>query len=106
ALTGSEAPTSAQLEQLERVLEKNHGAKAIGNLMLPLRESADFSVAEQQAARDKLIRLLLDQHGTGRILFRNTRKALSGFPGRQLNVVALLQPQLAPALIPSGSPAA
>jgi ATP-dependent helicase HepA len=31
-----------------------------------------------------LTRELLDQAGTGRILFRNTRRALKGFPGRSL----------------------
>lgn len=96
ALTAADADgvTAAQLQQLEQVLAKNHGDKAIANLMRPLRESEDFSAGEQEAARDRLIRLLLDQHGTGRILFRNTRKALSGFPGRQLNVVTLpAQPQ-------------
>lgn len=30
------------------------------------------------------VRELLDQHGTGRILFRNTRRGLSGFPQRRL----------------------
>ncbi|MBO60584.1 MAG: hypothetical protein CMO63_01250, partial [Verrucomicrobiales bacterium] len=30
--------------------------------------------------RDKLIRELADRHGTGRVLFRNTRKTISGFP--------------------------
>lgn len=28
---------------------------------------------------------LLDRHGTGRVLFRNTREAVQGFPERQLN---------------------
>lgn len=34
------------------------------------------------ASRDRLLRNLLDRHGTGRILFRNTRSAVGGFPGR------------------------
>jgi ATP-dependent helicase HepA len=29
--------------------------------------------------------MLLDRHGTGRVLFRNTRSAVKGFPGRQLH---------------------
>ncbi len=33
-------------------------------------------------AREQIIRALLDRHGTGRILFRNTRAAVPGFPGR------------------------
>jgi len=34
-------------------------------------------------ARDALLRTLLDQHGTGRMVFRNTRAAMQGFPKRQ-----------------------
>lgn len=33
-------------------------------------------------AREALIRVLLDQHGTGRVMFRNTRAAIPGFPRR------------------------
>lgn len=33
---------------------------------------------------DDSVRELLDQHGTGRILFRNTRRQLSGFPQRKV----------------------
>lgn len=32
------------------------------------------------------VRELLDQHGTGRILFRNTRRVLTGFPKRHLHI--------------------
>ncbi|MEX2353215.1 MAG: RNA polymerase-associated protein RapA, partial [Gammaproteobacteria bacterium] len=35
-----------------------------------------------QANRDQLITKLLDRHGTGRVLFRNTRQAIKGFPER------------------------
>ncbi len=35
-------------------------------------------------ARSELIEHLLDRHGTGRVLFRNTRAAIKGFPDRQL----------------------
>lgn len=42
-------------------------------------------------ARDQVRRgELLDQHGTGRILFRNTRRALAGFPERKLHAWPLL----------------
>ncbi len=36
-------------------------------------------------ARDSLIQQLLDCHGTGRVLFRNTRAGVTGFPERRLN---------------------
>ena len=43
-------------------------------------------------AREILIARLLDQHGTGRILFRNTRATIKGFPGRKARVVPLPLP--------------
>ncbi len=44
-------------------------------------------------ARQALIQLLLDRHGTGRILFRNTRSTIKGFPGRELKATALPGPK-------------
>ncbi|EKE75731.1 RNA polymerase-associated protein RapA [Gallaecimonas xiamenensis] len=34
--------------------------------------------------RQQLVRALIDRHGTSRVLLRNTRAAVQGFPGRQL----------------------
>jgi ATP-dependent helicase HepA len=34
-------------------------------------------------ARARLLKTLLDQHGTGRVMFRNTRAAMTGFPSRK-----------------------
>ena len=48
---------------------------------------------QRDAARDQLIRLLLDRHGTGRVLFRNTRGAVQGFPPRELHLPALPLPR-------------
>ncbi len=39
--------------------------------------------AGQPGAREALLRTLLDQHGTGRVVFRNTRAAMTGFPKRK-----------------------
>ncbi len=41
----------------------------------------------------QLINQLLDQHGTGRVLFRNTRQSVSGFPERELLVEAIEAPE-------------
>lgn len=38
---------------------------------------------QSAAARDALIKVLLDHHGTGRILFRNSRQTVQGFPERE-----------------------
>jgi len=47
----------------------------------------------RQSARSQLIDHLLDRHGTGRVLFRNTRAAVKGFPERKLHSYALDAPE-------------
>jgi ATP-dependent helicase HepA len=42
--------------------------------------------------KTKLLHTLLDQHGTGRLLFRNSRAGVSGFPKRKLYAYPLVQP--------------
>ena len=44
-------------------------------------------------ASARLIRELLDRHGTGRVLFRNTRAAVQGFPERKLHPYPLANPE-------------
>ncbi|QLF92786.1 RNA polymerase-associated protein RapA [Pseudomonas sp. ABC1] len=44
-------------------------------------------------AAPRLVRELLDRHGTGRLLFRNTRAAVQGFPERQLHPYPLPFPE-------------
>jgi ATP-dependent helicase HepA len=46
-----------------------------------------------EAARQHLLSKLLDRHGTGRILFRNSRASIKGFPGRVALPVALDLPE-------------
>ncbi|RME73292.1 MAG: RNA polymerase-associated protein RapA, partial [Verrucomicrobia bacterium] len=48
-----------------------------------LERHLEALAAGEPDARDNLIRCLLDQHGTGRVMFRNTRAAMQGFPQRQ-----------------------
>ncbi len=40
-------------------------------------------------AREQLIKILLDHHGTGRILFRNSRQTVQGFPQRERHAYPL-----------------
>lgn len=44
---------------------------------------------KNDSVRDELISSLLDGFGTGRVMFRNTRQSLTGFPEREANLVAL-----------------
>jgi ATP-dependent helicase HepA len=48
--------------------------------------------AANQSARQELVEHLLDRHGTGRVLFRNTRAAVKGFPARRVEGCALPLP--------------
>lgn len=49
-------------------------------------------VAGDSGARSDLIRALLDEHGTGRVILRNTRAAMKGFPVRSYRPVPLESP--------------
>ncbi|MDO9318837.1 MAG: RNA polymerase-associated protein RapA [Gammaproteobacteria bacterium] len=93
ALVSQQALTPEHQRQLESVLSKNHKKEAIAALLNPLLPSSKVSAADQSATRQRLIRLLLDQHGTGRILFRNTRKSLTGFPSRTVHAHRLELPE-------------
>lgn len=79
-------------EQNRQQLE-GHLAEADNVALLDRLERDDISTTEQQKARDELIEHLLDRHGTGRVLFRNTRHAIKGFPQRQLQAWPLGLPQ-------------
>lgn len=56
----------------------------------------DISPTDQ--ARLDLVEHLLDRHGTGRVLFRNTRHAVKGFPERKLLAESLPLPSAYEAL--------
>ena len=51
---------------------------------------ADLDSAD---GRQAAINALLDRHGTGRVLFRNTREAIKGFPERECLPVPLVAPE-------------
>ncbi len=56
----------------------------IADMLDPTQAQTLLAELQNQQARNKLAELLLDRHGTGRILFRNTRAAVKGFPERKL----------------------
>ncbi|TWX70187.1 RNA polymerase-associated protein RapA [Colwellia sp. C1TZA3] len=49
--------------------------------------------APKNNARQHILDQLLDRHGTGRILFRNSRNTIKGFPGRELHATPLVMPE-------------
>jgi len=47
----------------------------------------------QKSVRQQLLTQLLDRHGTGRILFRNSRNTIKGFPAREIHPAPLALPE-------------
>ncbi|MCU7915787.1 MAG: RNA polymerase-associated protein RapA [Candidatus Thiodiazotropha sp. (ex Gloverina cf. vestifex)] len=78
----------AATRQLLSALDEGESANLIDKVDDPNVETAD-----KEAAREGLIRLLLDRHGTGRVMLRNTRARISGFPQRVLHTYPLPRPE-------------
>ncbi|HET6408676.1 MAG TPA: RNA polymerase-associated protein RapA, partial [Chthoniobacteraceae bacterium] len=83
----------AVAKAVDRLLERKPLTKAdqklFGEHSARIRKHLDQLVAGDEAARDRLVSDLLDSFGTGRVMFRNTRAALSGFPQRKARLVEL-----------------
>ena len=52
-------------------------------------QTAETAAALREAGETRALRELLDQHGPGRVMFRNTREQISGFPQRNPHPVSL-----------------
>ncbi|MCG7971248.1 MAG: RNA polymerase-associated protein RapA, partial [Candidatus Thiodiazotropha taylori] len=75
-LRGEPLPEKATQALLSK-LDESESTPLLSLLNDPSRDPA-----ERNDARESLINSLLDRHGTGRVLFRNTRARISGFPAR------------------------
>jgi len=64
--------------------EQVHYRALAGTINELLEQPGKASASELKDRKEK-VQQLLDEHGTGRILFRNTRRSLTGFPERKLN---------------------
>nr|WP_310618190.1 RNA polymerase-associated protein RapA [Pantoea cypripedii] len=58
----------------------------------PLLQVANSDREGKEDARKELISMLMDRHGTSRVLFRNTRNGVKGFPKRELHQIRLPLP--------------
>jgi ATP-dependent helicase HepA len=76
-----------QITTLSQLLAHDHVSEVIDKLQ-------DNNTTEEQktAIREQLIDMLLDRHGTGRVLFRNTRNRIKGFSSRCFNSYPLEYP--------------
>ncbi|QOJ22256.1 MAG: RNA polymerase-associated protein RapA [Gammaproteobacteria bacterium] len=78
-------PIAQAVEALLEGQELNDDIRQlIANTLDPVQARALLEEPQSQQTRSKLAESLLDRHGTGRILFRNTRAAVKGFPERKL----------------------
>ncbi len=82
-----DSDTLADDSALQSELASYLGEQAVASLLTEIDEGAD----RQQLVLQK-VRELLDRHGTGRVLFRNTRASVTGFPQRQLSAYPLELP--------------
>ncbi len=71
---------------------RNTLAEGDNQVLLDSVQNGAATEAEHSAARQSLMEHLLDRHGTGRVLFRNTRAAVKGFPARELHIWPLPLP--------------
>lgn len=86
-------PLNELVQQLLQ-LHSNAPGAIPGDLLTSLKDylpSETLQELQQKAAQsmasamDTAVHYLLDRHGTGRVLFRNTRSSVSGFPERKLH---------------------
>lgn len=82
ALQQGERMEDAQWQMLDQTLSEGDNRQ-----WLDLLASEDRDRREN--ARNALVEHLLDRHGTGRVLFRNTRHVVQGFPEREVYAYAL-----------------
>ncbi|OUS25880.1 RNA polymerase-binding ATPase [Thalassotalea sp. 42_200_T64] len=87
AILADELLSNEQQSTLTHLLQESDVSSAINAL------SSDVDDASKTAAQQTLLAQLLDRHGTGRILFRNSRNTIKGFPERQLLATELKLPE-------------
>jgi ATP-dependent helicase HepA len=73
----------ARFHDLQRFIEEEKGYRELNQQLEEL---------EANAGDEAAIAELLDRHGTGRVLFRNTRAGVQGFPERKLHSYPLPAP--------------
>ncbi|NOY66785.1 MAG: RNA polymerase-associated protein RapA [Gammaproteobacteria bacterium] len=84
ALLGASELDKAAMETIQATIKETDNLALLNTL-----EDNQSDEKSRQIARNQLVEHLLDRHGTGRVLFRNTRSAIKGFPGRKMHAYPL-----------------
>jgi ATP-dependent helicase HepA len=90
ALLGEQAIDEGVYQTLQNTISEGDN-QALLDALIDQRSMADEQ--EKTSARIELVEHLLDRHGTGRVLFRNTRTAVKGFPDRKVSSYPLPLPE-------------
>lgn len=95
------APVAQAVEELMRdtplsgssieVLQSTFG-EGDNRELLEIVRTLQIDDAAYESAKLHLVEHLLDRHGTGRVLFRNTRTTVKGFPARRAHLYPLALP--------------
>jgi len=88
ALVANNALNADQISTLELLLKESD----ISAQLAEINQAQDSEA--QSEVRQQILSQLLDRHGTGRILFRNSRNTITGFPERKLVPAPLPMPEL------------
>ncbi len=88
ALLSKQPLDKQSMATLQATIEEGDNLELLNRL-----QDGQADADQQSSARNKLIEHLLDRHGTGRVLFRNTRTAVKGFPDRQVTAYPLNTPE-------------
>lgn len=88
-----EKPLTAADAKALRALCRANPDRLAANLAVLTKKGA--AAPAQADARAALVQELLDQHGPGRVMFRNTRAAMKGFPKRRAQLVPVAPAPLA-----------
>ena len=87
-LLAEDGPKQFASKPVQKQLAGFLGETALTALNIELKNGA----SDPGKVLTRLIRELLDRHGTGRVLFRNTRTSVEGFPQRELHQHLLTGP--------------
>ena len=87
-LTDAQALDADEIQRLEKMFGETFEPTEVQTLT----SSTAMAISDLPA---ELVDKLIDRHGTGRLMFRNTRHAISGFPERKLNTYTLEDDSLA-----------
>ncbi|MCL1057186.1 RNA polymerase-associated protein RapA [Shewanella gelidimarina] len=87
-LASGDALSSDAIASLTELLSEKDISDSIS-----LIQDESASDDKRHQAREELLQELLDRHGTGRVLYRNSRASVKGFPTRNLHIHPQTMPE-------------